>query len=244
MAKKAGNAARVSVNELAVSGFINSTTMNVTQEELVVTCLSDAGPRRLPGNYDHNLSNAGYIDTADDSYDERMHALLQSLTDMYVGYRPEGDTEGSVAYEQVDQPTAMPRTAAVGQAILLDVQAAGSGHLARGVVLRSATVTGTGTGTGQNVGATSANTILVATFRLISGTFTSITMDIQQSSDNGSGDAYADIAGMTSGSMTAVGVVRTTTTAATEAWKRVEVAAFSGTNAVMLVTLTVEASTG
>jgi hypothetical protein len=58
-------------------------------------------------------------------------------------------------------------------------------------------------------------------FRLLSFTGTSITMKLQGSSDDGAGDAYADIAGLTSGALTAPGVVVVTTTATLEAWKRV-----------------------
>ena len=48
-------------------------------------------------------------------------------------------------------------------------------------------------------------------------------------------DLYADIAGMTT-TLTAAGVARLTTTAATEAWKRVNIQAFTGTSAVIVVT--------
>lgn len=244
MAKRPANATRVYVNQYDVSGFLNATSLTIEQANAVATCFSDTGPRRIYAGYDHSHSHGGFIDTANDSFDEIAFGLLASATDIYVGRFYEGiSTEGNNAYEALVQPTSQPRAAALGEAIAITIDAAGSGHLSRGIILRSATISGTGNSTGINHGATASGTTLVATFRCISGTFTSITMNIQESSDDGGGDAYTTISGMTSGSMTAAGVVRVTTTAATEAYKRVNVSAFSGTSVVVLVTLTVEAET-
>lgn len=243
MAKRPASVVRTYIDQYDVSGYVNAASQEIAQQTPVVGTFSDAGPRRLTDNYDHTHSHDGFIDTADDSYDEVMFSHLQTASDYHWGRFWEGIGEGAVAYEAVVRQTDQPRSVQVGQAILLNVSAAGSGHLARGVVLRSGTVSGTTNSTGQNVGATTSGQILVATFRVISGTFASVTLNIQESQNDGGADPYATISGMTSGSMTAAGVVRTTTTAATEAWKRVNVSAFSGTSCVVLVTLTLEALT-
>ena len=244
MAKVAAHSARHYLDIFALAGYLSAFDLGVEQETPVVTTFGDTGPRRLAANYDHTHELGGFFDGADDTYDETLFALLTTSSDYHLLHAPEGLTEGKVAYEALVRLASEPRSGSVGGAVLLNLSATGSNHLARGWVLRNATATGTGNGTGQNLGATSAGAIVVATYRVLSGTFTSISMQVQQSTDDGAGDAYSAIADLNSGAITSAGVTRTTTTGATEAWKRLSVTAFSGTNAVILVTLAVEASTG
>lgn len=243
MAKRPANATRVYIDQYDVSGFLNAAALNIEQANADVVTFSDTGPRLLYSHYDHTHSHGGFIDTTNDSFDEVAFALLQTTTDHYLAQLFEGITAGRIAYEAVVQPTSQPRAAAIGEAIVISLEAAGSGHVSRGVVLHSATASGNGNSAGQNLGATTSGQTLVAVFRVISGTFSAITLSIQESQNDGGADPYATISGMTSGSMTAAGVVRVTTTAATEAWKRVNISGFSGTSCVVLVTLTTEAET-
>jgi hypothetical protein len=82
----------------------------------------------------------------------------------------------------------------------------------------------TGNLTGVDFGTTTSSQTLQAVFRVLALTGSNITLNVQQSSDNGSSDAFATISGMTSGSLSAIGVVRTTTLAATERYLRVNIA--------------------
>jgi len=102
--------------------------------------------------------------------------------------------------------------------------------------LQGATITATGAQTGQNVGAVAAGGTTVVVYRVhsITGTYAS---NIEESTDNGSGDAYANVAALASGNLTAAGVTRKTTTGATEAWKRVNVTT-APTTASITVTVT------
>ncbi len=97
-------------------------------------------------------------------------------------------------------------------------------------------ITGVGTGTGHNLGVTAAGQMVVVTARVISGTFTNLALDIQQSSDDGSTDPYANVNGLAF-TFSEPGVSRKTISAATEAWKCVRVSAFAGTSAQLLVTI-------
>lgn len=241
MARSAARDLRFYWDEFAYSGYLNAFGATITQELPVITSFSDAGPRVIPANYDYTVNFGGFSDYADNDIDEQLQTDFGDNTDHYlaacVANTSGLPTEATVAYEYIVQLATRPQSFAIGAAAGFSATAQGSGGASRAKVLRSATISGTGNGTGQNLGVTAANTIFVATFRIISGTFTSITMKIQESSDDGGGDAYADISGLTSGSMTAVGIVRTTTTAATEAYKRVAVSAFTGTSLVALVTV-------
>ena len=86
------------------------------------------------------------------------------------------------------------------------------------------TNTSTGNLTSVDIGTTSTSQTLQAVFRVLALTGSNVTLNVQQSSDDGSSDAFGTISGMTSGSLSAIGVVRTTTSAATERYKRINVA--------------------
>lgn len=244
MAKSPANLTRAYLDQYNISGDINGWSQALTQELLKVDTLSDAGPRRLVGNYDEQDEYTGFVDTADDAYDEIVHALLGSATDHYYGkviatsISSGLPAENSIAYECILHLTSKPMTARVDEAELLNLQGAGANGTVRGVVLRAAAVTGTGAGTGRNLGATTSGQTFQAIVRVLSVSGAgSITIRVQESSDDAAADPYADISGMTV-TATGVGVTRLTTTAATEAWKRINVQAFSGfTSVTILVTV-------
>jgi hypothetical protein len=68
-------------------------------------------------------------------------------------------------------------------------------------------------------------------------------MAVQESSNDGAGDAYANISGLSSTLTSNYSAQRLVVSTATEAWKRINVSAFSGTSIVMLVSVTYEAET-
>lgn len=235
MAKQPANAARIYLNHHNVSGYLTGFTDQFTQETMLVTALSDAGPRRLVGGYDVQASSLGLIDTANDDYDEQAWDAILDNSDHYLTRLPTGSAENSISYDYVVRLTAQPRSGAIGQAILLNFEAAGANGAVRGLVLASVTSTGAESRTGRNQGVTAAGTTYAVTFRLLAFTGTNITMVVQESQNDGSPDTYATISGLTSGALTAVGTVRATTTAATEAWKRV---ALTGTYSSALILVT------
>lgn len=243
MAKIASHPSRFWIDELAAAGYLTSSNLEIAQETIDVATFADAGPRRLVGNYGHKGSHNGLFDAADDAFDPQAFINLRTDEDHYLAQAFGAAGEGAVVYERVVRLVEQVRQAAVGQAILLNITDEGSGPIARGRILRSATVTGTGNGTGQNLGATASGRVLVATWRVLAIVGGAITLQIHESQDNGAGDAYANIAALASGSLNAVGVVRATTTAATEAWKRVTVSAMTASSATILATLGVAANT-
>lgn len=240
MAKLKAHSSRVYVDQHYLSCSLTSFGLEVTQVLPVVTTFCDTGPRRIVDNYDHSHSHAGLFEPEEDGYDQIVDALRTGTdADHYLLRVPGVMSAGSVGYEAIAKLSSKPMAGQLGAALALGFDMAGSGGLARINVLSAAeeTVTGTQDGTGQNLGATVSDQRLGVWFRVISGTFTSITLKIQESQDDGSGDSYADISGLTSGSMAAAGVVHVSTTAATEAWKRLVVSAFSGTDCTILVTI-------
>lgn len=238
MAKTSAHSSRIYVDEFYLSCSLNAFGLDVSQETPVVTTFCDAGPRRVVGNYDHTHTHAGFFEPEDDGVDEILDALRTDAdADHYLLRVPGVMAAGSVGYEALAKLTSKPLSAQIGGATALGFDMAGSGGLARVNVLYTATATATADGTGQNLGTTASGDTLGVWFRVISGTFTSLTMKVQESQDDDDTDDYADISGLTSGSMTAPGVVHVTTTAATEAWKRLVISAWNGTDAVVLVTI-------
>lgn len=225
MGKIAAASVRVLLDQFDVSGFLNATDQTIDQETPDVTCFSDAGPRVVPGNYNINHSDVGFFDAAVMGT-TTFEKLINDLTGGGTHYLTKcfaGDVEGVVCYSSVMQLKNRPLTAAKGGAIGLKFDSAGDGQLQRGLILASAAVAGAGNRTGRNQGVTTSPAIYRVIFRLLAFNGTNITLKVQSSTDDGAGDAYADVASLTSGAMTAVGVVMASTTATTEAWKRVNI---------------------
>lgn len=247
MARQAARNIRLYWDELPISGYLNAFSATINQELPVVTTFADDGPRVVPANYDYTATFGGFSDFVDGDIDERLNTDFVAGLNHYLGACPVTvagvPTENSVAYEYTVALATRPQAFATGAAAGFTVTAQGNTEVVRGLVLRSGTVTGTGNGTGRNMGTTTAGQGFAITFRVLGGTFDSIALKVQESSDDGDSDAYADITGAVSGTIEEPSVVRVVITAATEAWKRVVVSSFAGDNAVILVTAGVAAGT-
>lgn len=237
MAKIAAKDIRIYLAQYALHGFLNAFDLATKQEVPLVTAFSDAGPRRVIGNYDYKMDIGGFFDGADGQIDTIIAALRGATADQYVSAQPTGNSNGSLSYEALCHLSAEPIAARSGDAVLLSATLEGINQLGRGVVISTAeqTVSGTGAGTGANMGVTTSGQVFAAVVRVLSGTFTSVTVQIRESSDNAAGDPYALISGM-SVTRTTAGATRVTTTAATEAWKQHNVSAFAGTSCIIMVT--------
>jgi hypothetical protein len=236
LAKLSSKNTRFFVDQYDLSGDLNTGSQQVMQPEIDTTCFA-GGPSSLVDYYqtkdDWNGFFARTVGVTD--IDKVLNDLIGDENDHYLLKLFAGNSENAVAYEMIERLNANPLSGRVGGAVLISSSFGGSGPCYRGTVLRSATVTGTGNGTGRNLGSTLTTDEFAVTFRVVSGTFSSIGLKVQQSSDNGAGDAYSDIATLAH-TFTAPGVYRVRTMAATEAWKRVVVSGFTGTNALILVT--------
>jgi hypothetical protein len=236
MGKQPAKNVRQYLDQVDLSGVLTGVDLRVDQEQILANGFSTVGPSRILGNNDHSWSQLGLFDGDALLIDELIHGILGSAADHYIMQTHEGLAEGDVAYEGVVTVTEQPRSAAVGGLVLLNFDAVGMGRMYRGKILGSKTTTGAENLTGQNTGATTVTTdTYTVTFRVVAFNGTNITITVEESTDDGAGDAYAAISGITSGALTAVGVVQASTVAATEAWKRVVIAG-TFTSAVILVT--------
>ena len=235
MSKFPAHGTRILLDQYDISGYVNSFDLPFAQETPDVTSFADAGPRRVVGNYDYSSSVLGFFDGADDAVDEILHGLLANESDHYLTKMPGASAEGGIAYDLLVSLTRKPLSAATGGAVLLNIESAGRNGAVRGHILGNLTSTGAGNRAGVNQGVKASGVVYAVIFRVLSFTGTNITLKIQESSDDGAGDAYADVASLTSGALTAIGVVRATTTAAMEAWRRLNI---SGTFTSVAVRVT------
>lgn len=235
MAKQPSSSVRIWLDHYPWAAFLTASTLKVDQETPEVTALADTGPRRVVDHYDHSASLTGLFDGDDGGFDEQVQSVLEDGADHYLLQCFAGTTVGSIAYESIVASAGAPLEAKSNSAVARNVEMVGSNAVSRGLVMLNKTVTGAETGTGQNQGATAAGTEYQMVVRVVSGTFSSITIKMQQSQDNGSTDTYADITGL-SVTLTAAGVARDSVVIATKTWKRAVVSAFTGTSAVVLVT--------
>lgn len=243
MAKQPANNSRIYLDEFNLSGSLNGITRRVTQEIPIASAFSDAGPRRVVGNYDHEHSALGLFDGTAGEIDAIIHSLLDG-SDHYLMETFGGGNAGDVCYDAVVALGEKPLSAQLGGVQVLNFDAMGRGPEYRGLILGLKTSTGAENLTGVNQGTTTSGQVYAVTFRVISFTGTDITLTVEESSDNGSTDAFATISGLTSGSLSAAGVVRVTTTAATEAYKRVAITTSGGfSSAAIVVTAGVETGT-
>ncbi len=243
MAKVSNTSTRIYLDEFDLSGFLNAANQDVSVELTKVDCFSDTGPRRVEGNYDHKHSHSGLFDPEDDSFDEQIFAILDANEDHYLCHLFGANAIGNVAYESVVRLSEQPRSAALGGAVLLNLGAEGSNGMSRGLVICNATISADGNQAGQNIGASSAGQVFQVVIRVISGTFTSFDVNVQESQNDGAPDAYATVAALSQTGINAAGVWRKTTASATEAYKRVNIANWIGTSAVVLVTAGLVAGT-
>lgn len=237
MAKVASHPTRIWVDQYPLSSYLTGTELKAEQETIPVTTFADTGPRRLVGNYDHSGSHMGLFDSGSTSdLDPLLSAIFNDSADHYMLQAFGAAVEGGAAYDRTVRFKGRAFKAAVGAAVLLNVEDEGSGPMVRSTILRSATVTGTGNGTGRNMGATISGQQFQVVYRILSITGGAITMQIHESQNDGGGDAYASIAALASGSLSAAGTTVKSTTGATEAYKRVTISAMTASSATILVT--------
>jgi|TARA_Y100000310_G_scaffold317685_1_gene370836 hypothetical protein len=245
MARVSSDTSKVYIDEFDFSGYTNSINLAITNNLPEVTCFGDSGPEFVEGLPSATATINGFFDTTDDGYDEQMWANIGDNTKHYLGLFPGSDaSHGDIGYELQAQISGQPRPHEVAGAVLLNCDWTSEGGIYRATSMANEAVAGTGaiTNSNKNLGATSANTVFVATIRCTAFNGTTITVRVQESSDDGSGDAYADISGLAA-TFTAIGVTRVSTTSATEAWKRVNIQTFTGTSMTIFVTCGTESGT-
>lgn len=245
MTKKHGACLRLYFDEFNASGYASKFSRKIKVDTSDVSNFGSAGSKEyLEGMRDWTGDWTGFFDNTAAGWDYETFARLQNGSDHYVGQVLAATVAASAAagdtcWEDVVHWTDQPREFDIGGSIALSGSLQGTGGTSQGTVLFAGAVTEDGNQTGINCGASAAASTTVVTYRVlaVSGAGT-IALTIEQSQDDGSGDAYAAINDLASGNLTAVGTTRKTYTGATEAWKRLVVDITDFTSVTLLVTIT------
>jgi hypothetical protein len=238
MTRKHGKDARILIDQYDASGLANTWTLNYNVDTSECTAMLDTSKEYLVGDYASDMSFGSYFDTGSDNWDEvSWQHIVQTGGTRYAALCPYGYTAGDVVYELTGAYTNKTIPSPVGDAVTLDGSIQGT-KTGRGIVLLNASITGTGEQTGQNYGATTAATTKIVVYRIsgVSGPGNMV-FALEESQDNGSGDAYAAIASFASGTLTANGVTVKSAAVATEAYLRVNATTFASTSATVRVTV-------
>lgn len=240
-----------------VSPWVMNTGITFAADAAEYSPLEDAYKSFLQGKASANGSTLnGFMDivaAASNGFDAMEFADLVDGKH-YIARMPQGSGLGSVAYETVETNTGTSRAMDIANVAMLNWSGQPTEEFYRGFLLTAGeqAFTATGEGTGVNCGASTA-TAPAQRFEVViravsvSGTG-SIGVQIQESSDDAAGDPYADITlsaesptqglvtfGTNTATFTGIGTIKLYTTAATEAWKRVQISAFTGITSASLV---------
>ena len=235
MGKVAAHTTRIWFDEFQLSSALSSFTNAVEQGVIDTNSFEDAGPRRVVDNYDFNTDISGFFDGVATEIDETLDAAFRDGADHYLAIFPGASATGSWGREGTYKSSGGARSGAVAGAVLLESSHQGAGTLVRANLLENSSKSAPGDGTGRSIGITISPEVTVVTARIISGTFSALDFDIQDSDDDGT-DPWANLAGL-GFTLSAAGVTRKQITITTKLWKRVKITTFTGGSALLVVTI-------
>jgi hypothetical protein len=226
MAKGSGLGDRLFVAGYNLSGDVGAVdTVGGGPALLEATGIDKSGMERIPGLRDGRIEFTSYFNAAVGAAHERFSAL--PTADQIVTYC-RGTTLGNPSASCVAKQIGYDGKRSADGALTLTVAAQSNAFgVEWGEQLTAGTRTDTTAtnGSSYDYGATIATTNfgLQMYVHLFAFTGTSVTIKVQSSTDDGGGDAFADVTGATTGALTTVGATRvaTGTTAAVERYLRV-----------------------
>jgi len=239
-------AARAYYDHYRVSQIAQSVSLDFASDVADTSVIEGDSKTGVQGKTGGTCSINGLLDVADDGWDEIAFDDIQNDTH-YITVEPQGNTITSLAYLTQQNHTGEGRAMDQANVGLLNWSGQLTGDFGRGQVITTGekAFTGTGSDTGVNVGTTAATeTALVVLHVTAFSGFTDVTFQIEESTDDGSVDTYAQITGWTIAvegnasagtdevTFTGTGTAWLSMTAATETWKRVTVSAVNGTGSI------------
>lgn len=209
MAKQSGLGDRLLVGGYDLSGDTNElSSIRGGPSPLETTGIDKSAYERIGGMRDGAIAWKSYFNKATD----RAHLRLSPLprTDTILSYL-RGTTLGNAAACLNAKQIGYDGTREQNGQFLFDVQALANSYgleWCRQVTAGPRTDTTATNGTGVDFGVGSTAFGLQAYLQVTAFDGTDITIKLQESSDNGAGDAWADVTGGSFGALTAVGAAR------------------------------------
>lgn len=223
---------RIWLDSYDLSGQLNAAELGVEPEVIDARAFSTSGPRAVVGNYGHRARVTALFDGDSSRVDAVLSGLTSTDDPHYLGFAWGANAVGSPAYEVITKLANRPTRGQTGQLITIQAEFAGAGPVSRGNVLANATATATGPAAAVQQTSLSTAELFQAVVRVLGGTFTSVTVQIQHSST--SGGPWTDLTGA-SAVLTGQGVARVTSSGGSEAWKRADLRGLGAGESVRLV---------
>lgn len=192
-------AARVYFDGFRISQVVSGGDSTITTDAVEVPTLENDYKTYLQGKGNIAQNWNGFLDTADDGWDELEFSYIND-GGHNITLCPVGTTGGSIAYVTRQFSTGDSRAFDQANIVMLNWsgQNEDDSDWGRGTVLTTGewTFTEADEDGGDNVGAAAATvtTIIGIHCTAFSG-FTDVDVQIEESSDDGSGDAYAQVTG-------------------------------------------------
>lgn len=126
----------VAVGGVQLESYAQNASLDFTQQAPEVTCLDDAGPRRVRGNYDYTVSIDGAFDGTSGRQDATVWNCLASSSDQALAFDPTGNAAGASDpnYDSTSIIlTSYSVKAAVGAGVTWSAQWAGNSSMGRAV---------------------------------------------------------------------------------------------------------------
>lgn len=212
MAKQSGLGDNFFVDQYNISGDIASLdTISVPMSPLVSTGIDKSAVERLPGHRDAHLEGTSFFNDAT----SQEHDALKSLptTDRVFTYL-RGTTLGNPAFSMVAKQIDYNGNRADDGSFTFKFSADANAYGGDWGVQMTAGVRSDSTatnGTSVDFGTGSTTFGLQMYVHLLTFTGTSVTITLQESSDNGAGDAFAAVTGATTGALTTPQAMRLAT---------------------------------
>jgi hypothetical protein len=134
MAKKAAKNINFTLNSVAIEDEVTQIALNVKQETVKVDGLSSAGPERVVGNYDYDISLDGNFDGAASQGDATIFGLVGNAG-VAAGFDPTGGAAGASDpnYDGTYVLASYSIKGGVGGAVQYSATLEGNGALSRAV---------------------------------------------------------------------------------------------------------------
>jgi hypothetical protein len=225
MTVKHGKKTRIFLAEFDFSGEGRSLDLNADVDQASAdTFLSDA-KEYVEGAVGFKIDHKGVFTDVDDNWDEWLETVRASATNKGISVMPANPSEGDVGYNGVVKQMSVKRPVKIDDIVGIEASYQIDGPMGRGIAVGlQLTAKGSHQGTGYNIGAAEATEMWLITIHVIEVNLnggSGYTVKLQESSDDGDTDPYADVSGATTGALSEKGSVVKTIDGAREAWVRV-----------------------
>ena len=249
---------RVYYNHYKASDFASGFGNDWSADAIPISVFSAGAHQFVQGRYSGTGTINGFLDVTDAGFDEVEHGNITTTDgEQWILRCYRSTTQAHrMAFETREHDAGDSRIADTAGVAMINWNGQSQEAAVHGQILSvgEQVISATGGTTGINVGTTATTDTMVVTVRVIAvDTFTSATVTIEESSDDGSADAYAKITGWTlteqdpstvvdigtpdEVTFTGLGAAKFTVAKVTEAWKRINVTALTGTSFTVIATI-------